>query len=361
MVKTIPVLIVDDSVIRSTLVRLLPEAGDIAVVGAVRDPFEVRQYLVAHRPSVIVLGSLAQVDSLTFLKKLMASYHAPVILCPEVSPMSSRIAMEAVEAGAVDVVHKPLMTGGNPALRKFCDELIAKIRTAVLAKLVRPTVVVSKSTVNTSFREAGLDPSRYLVLIGASTGGTEALQVLLDHVPSDFPATAIVQHMPEGFTESFAGRLNQTSELIVTEAVQRDLLIPGRAFLARGGIQMMVHGSGSQLRLSYGTSELVNRHCPSVDVLFDSAARSLGRQVVGVILTGMGEDGARGLLKLRQAGAVTFGQDSASCVVYGMPKAAFELGGVEQQAPPAEIPRLIVKALQARLKDRPTLKGTFAS
>lgn len=339
-------LIVDDSpLVRAILTRVLSSATDIQVVGGAKDPYEARDLIIQQRPDVIILDiEMPRMNGLVFLRKLMVHYPVPVIMCSGVAPASSRAAIEAIETGAVDVVCKPT-AGGSSALRALAEDLVEKVRAAAMSLPTAPRINLPKPTKAGSFREAGLDPDRYLVLIGASTGGTEAIKTLLSNVPADFPATAIVQHMPEGFTQSFAGRLNQFSPLTVTEAVDGDVLVPGRAFLARGGIQMMIRGAGGQLRIQYGTAELVNRHCPSVDVLFDSGARLTSRQLIGILLTGMGDDGARGLLNLRKAGALTFGQDRNSCVVYGMPKVAFEIGAVMQQGPPAEIPKLILKAL----------------
>ncbi len=345
----IKVLIVDDSaLIRSMLTRVLSAAPDINVVGGATDPFDAREMIIKHRPDVIILDiEMPRMDGLTFLKKLMTHYPVPVIMCSGVAPASSRAALEAVESGAVDVVTKPA-SGDKQALQALGDDLVDKVRAAAMSRPARVSINVPTPALPGTFRDANVDPARYLVLIGASTGGTEAIKTLLSNVPPDFPPTALVQHMPEGFTQSFANRLDQFSNMKVSEAVDGDVLSPGRAFLARGGLQMMVKGGPGTLRIQYGTAELVNRHCPSVDVLFESAARSLGRQVIGIILTGMGGDGAQGLLKLRQAGAWTFGQDSQSCVVYGMPKVAFEIGAVQHQAPPDEIPRLILKAIQNR-------------
>jgi two-component system chemotaxis response regulator CheB len=344
----IKVLIVDDSpLVRAVLTRVLSSASDITVVGGAVNPFEARELIIQHRPDVIILDiEMPRMDGLTFLKKLMTHYPVPVIMCSGVAPASSRAALEAIESGAVDVVCKP-NAGGSKALRALGEELAEKVRAAAMSRPAAPRISIPTPAGPASFRDAGLDPDRYLVLIGASTGGTEAIRALLSNVPADFPATAMVQHMPEGFTQSFANRLNQFSAMNVSEAVHGDVLVTGRAVLARGGIQMTVKNMG-QLRAQYGTSEPVNRHCPSVDVLFDSAVKSVNRQVIGVILTGMGADGARGLLRLREAGALTFGQDSQSCVVYGMPKVAFEIGAVQYQAPPNEIPRLIIKTLLER-------------
>jgi two-component system chemotaxis response regulator CheB len=260
-----------------------------------------------------------------------------------------------VELGAVDVVAKPAAVDG-PAIHQLGVELIEKIHAAAIAiKRPTPGPATAPPPAPTCFQDAGLNPARYLVAIGASTGGTEAIKDLLSNVPADFPATAIVQHMPEGFTNSFAGRLDHFSRMTVTEAVDGDILIPGKAFLARGGVQMTIRPSGGKWRIEYGTSELVNRHCPSVDVLFDSLVRAAGVHTIGILLTGMGSDGAQGLLRMRQAGAITFGQDSRSCVVYGMPKVAAEIGAVQHVASPGQIPALLLHVLRHHVGEH-TLK-----
>lgn len=348
-VCAIKVLLVDDSaLVRSVLQRALSQADGIEVVGGAKDPYEARELIIKCRPDVIILDiEMPHMDGLTFLKKLQAHYPVPVIMCSGIAPTNSRTAIEALEAGATDVVTKPA-SGGSQALVRLADDLTEKIRAAAVAIQARPSIPRSLTTPPCSFRAMRLDPSRYVVAIGASTGGTEAIKALLAQVPADFPPIAIVQHMPEAFTKSFAERLDRFSAVTVTEAVDGDLLVPGRAFVARGEIQMSVCGPGPRWRLSQGTNELVNRHCPSVDFLFDSVARLVGNRAIGIILTGMGADGARGLLNMRNAGALTVAQDRESCVVYGMPKVAVELGAVQYTAAPGDIPATVMQALQAR-------------
>lgn len=342
----IKVLIVDDSaVVRSILSRALSRNSDIKVVGGAKDPYEARELIIAFRPNVILLDiEMPRMDGLTFLKKLRAHYPVPVIMCSGTASANSHAALEAIELGAVDFVAKP--AGGSEALRRLCEDLEEKIRAAAIAMPIPPPIPVSAKNAPVSFRAVGLDPNDYFVAIGASTGGTEAIKHLLSHVPEDFPPVAIVQHMPAGFTKSFADRLNQFSAVTVSEAVDGGLLAPGRAVVARGEIQMSVIRNGGRWRVAYGTDEPVNRHCPSVDVLFDSVARYAGKDVVGILLTGMGADGAKGLLKMRNAGALTIAQDHDSCVVYGMPKVAVELGAVQHTAAPADIPGTLLRVLR---------------
>jgi len=347
----ISVLIVDDSAqMRSLVAHELSQQPDIRVVAAASDPYEARELIIAHRPEVIVLDTdMPRMDGLTFLRKLVVHYPVPVIMCSGPDDPAGRKALAAVELGAVDVVRKP-EAGGSPALRLLAAELAERIRAAAASILVRPHVPAA-ATGPVSFAGAGLDPARCLVVLGASTGGTEAIRAFLSAAPADFPPVAMVQHMPAGFTAAFAGRLERLSRMSVAEAAEGDLLRPGRALLARGDTQMTVVRSAGQLRIRYAGTEPVNRHCPSVDVLFDSAARIPGKQIIGVLLTGMGADGAEGLLALRQAGALTFAQDRESCVVYGMPKVALDLGAVQHQGPPGELPGMIVRALQAAARD----------
>jgi len=341
----IKVLIVDDSaLIRSMLSSVLAEESSIEVVGGAKDPFEARELIINYRPDVIILDiEMPRMDGLTFLSRLMAHYPVPVIMCSGVAPSSSAAALKAIELGAVDVVSKPI-GGGNQALRQLGADLADKVRAAAMAKPA-PPIPASVSARSKSFKASGLDPNRYLIAIGASTGGTEAIRQVLSQFPEDCPPVVMVQHMPEGFTRSFAGRLDQLSRITVVEADDGDVLACGKAYLARGGVQMGIQTGAGNWRIAYGNSELVNRHCPSVDYLFDSLARSRGKQLVGVLLTGMGADGAQGLLNLRQEGTITIAQDQRSCVVYGMPKVAYELGAVQHQCSPLDVIRVIMKAL----------------
>ena len=342
------VLIVDDSpFVRSTLTRVLADKDDIQVVGGAKDPFEARELIITYRPDVILLDiELPRMDGITFLSKLMKHYPVPVIMCSGVAPASSAAALRALELGAVEVVPKP-SSGGSRALSQLGETLADKVRAAAIACPAPPPVPAPDKTRVQSFRHMGGDPNRYVMAIGASTGGTEAIRMLLAQVPPDSPPIVMVQHMPEGFTESFANRLDQLSDISVREAAEKDLLEPGVALLARGGMQMEVRNSAGKWRVVYTTNQPVNQHCPSVDVLFDSLARCSGRHLIGILLTGMGADGARGLFNLRQQGALTVGQDEGSCVVYGMPKVAVELGAVQHQAAPSSIPRLVFQSIRS--------------
>lgn len=345
----IKVLIVDDSsMVRAILKRVLSGEKGIVVTGCAKDPFEARELIIRDEPNVIILDiEMPRMDGITFLKKLMAHYPVPVIMCSGVSTGDDQAALTALELGAVEMVAKPV-AGGTQALNRLAVDLADKIRAAAVAITQPPSIPVAAAVQAVAFKAAGLDPTRYLVAVGASTGGTEAIKNLLAHVPADFPPVVIVQHMPEGFTKSFAGRLDQFSRMTVTEAADGDILVPGRAFLARGGTQMTVRRTGGRWSISYGNHELVNRHCPSVGVLFDSVAEVAQKRAVGILLTGMGSDGAQGLLNMRTAGAATIAQNEHSCVVYGMPKVAAELGAVQYTAAPNQVPSVMLRALRRR-------------
>ncbi len=352
-IKRIKVLIVDDSpTVRAVLSRVLSDDPDVIVIGMAKDPYEARELIIEYQPDVIILDiEMPRMDGLTFLRKLQKHYPVPVIMCSGVATTNSQAALAAIELGAIDFVAKPV-SGGSQALRRLGQDLADKIRAAVIAVPVRPAVPVSTVMSRRSPRSLGLDPSNYLVAIGASTGGTEAIKAVLSCVPADFPPVVIVQHMPAGFTKSFAERLNQFSAMTVTEAVDGDLLKPGHAVVARGEIQMSVTRIGHQLCITYGTDELVNRHCPSVDVLFDSVAKTVGSCAAGVLLTGMGADGAKGLLNMNEQGAVTIAQSRESCVVYGMPKVAAELGAVQHVVAPDNVPNTVMGAFHSRKSHR---------
>jgi len=343
----IKVLIVDDSaLVRSVLRQVLSGTEGIEVIGGAKDPFEARELIIAHRPDVIILDvEMPRMDGLTFLRKLQVHYPVPVIMCSSLTTAQSAPALEALEHGAVDVVAKPT-AGGSAALRRLGEELAEKVQAAAQSIRRKPPAPAGPPPLPPGCRSQGIDPAQHLVAIGASTGGTEAIRALLARTPQDFPPIVITQHMPEGFTLAFAERLNRLSAVRVSEAVDGVALSPGMAVVARGGVQMMVDGAPGRWRIRLGTDELVNRHCPSVDVLFDSVVRVAGRHAVGILLTGMGADGAQGLLRLRQAGAPTIAQNQESCVVFGMPKVAIELGAALATAAPADIPPLVLRMLK---------------
>lgn len=338
------VLLIDNlPLLRQALASELEHDAGLHVIGCSGQVEDIRQRLMQHHPEVIVFDlDLPRKDALDLLKNLHAHYPVPIIVCARGGPDHAVRAIKAIEHGAVEVVAKPSHCRGS-TLRSYANELTYKIHN--VARHARPVRPLPGRGTAPGMRAAGLDPGRYVCVLGASTGGTQAITRMLECVPADFPALVMVQHMPVGFTNSFAKRLNSLSALRVTEAVDGEVVGPGRAVVARGDRHLVVQGAGGTWRVHYTDDTLVNRHCPSVDVLFDSAC-AYGKQVVAILLTGMGSDGARGMARLHQAGAVTIAQDETSSVVYGMPKEAVKLGAVMRQAPPNEIPAAVTRLLK---------------
>jgi two-component system, chemotaxis family, protein-glutamate methylesterase/glutaminase len=326
------VLVVDDSaVVRQVMTAVL---GTEMMVTTAADPLIAMKKMDSLLPDVIVLDlEMPRMDGLTFLRKLMAERPLPVVICSSLAESSSELTMRALQLGAVDVVLKPKVRIGE-ALSDSAIALIDTVRAAAQAKVGRARLRTKEAP---AAKAATLPPpvtrardrivSSPVIAIGASTGGTEVLKQLLDAMPADAPPIVIVQHMPERFTAAFAKRLNETSAMTVREAMAGDVLRTGTALIAPGDrhLSLAWNGPGS-IGVALHDGPLVNRHRPSVDVLFSSAARTLGASAIGVLLTGMGRDGAIGLLEMRKAGALTVAQDEASSIVFGMPKAAIELG-----------------------------------
>jgi two-component system chemotaxis response regulator CheB len=320
------VLVVDDSaVVRQVMTALLGAEMNVTTAA---DPIIAMAKMESRRPDVIVLDlEMPRMDGLTFLRKVMQEAPLPVVVCSSLTESSSELTMRALQLGAVDVVLKPRISIGQSADESVI-ELIDTVRAASQARVGVPRTRSSAETLPRPSAFATPCPPRVIVA-GASTGGTEVLKQLLDAMPADAPPIVIVQHMPQHFTAAFARRLNESSRMTVREAVAGDVLAAGTAFVAPGNrhITLMRQKRGA-LAIAVHDGPLVNRHRPSVDVLFESAARALGGSAVGVLLTGMGRDGAEGLLRMRKAGAFTIAQDEASSIVFGMPKAAIELGAV---------------------------------
>lgn len=337
--KQIRLLIVDDSALfRGAVSRGVSADPDIVVVATAADPFDARDKILEFDPDVMVCDVvMPKMDGIEFIRRLMPQYPLRVVV---VSSLSESV-LDAMNAGAVDFVAKPdLSTGRTPAI--FISELIEKIKVASNANI--PCGCVSVHTARTSF-STGPAPRRKLVAIGASTGGTEAIFSVLKNLPTSTPGIVIVQHIPPLFSRMFADRLNNTTPLHVKEAQTGDYVETGHVLIAPGDRHMRVKKLGDRFRVELFEGEKTNGHCPSVDVLFESVAATCADTAVGVILTGMGEDGARGLLSMRRNGARTIGQDEKSCVVYGMPRAAFEMGAVEKQIPLGGIPQAITLAV----------------
>jgi two-component system chemotaxis response regulator CheB len=333
----IRVLIVDDSaVVRQTLAAVLSSDPEIEVIGTAGDPFAAAERINDEVPDVITLDiEMPRMDGLTFLKKIMSQHPIPVVICSSLAEEGAQSTFRALEYGAVDIITKPRL-GSKQFLEESRVAICQAVKAAAGARLgkLRPSHGVEPKLTADAILSAGtgalLETTEKIVVIGASTGGTEALRLLLEAFPADTPGILIVQHMPELFTKAFANRLDSLCAITVKEAESNDTVIRGRALIAPGNHHMLLKRSGARYYAEIKDGPLVCRHRPSVDVLFRSSARYAGQNAVGVILTGMGDDGARGMLEMKQAGAKTIAQDEATCVVFGMPKEAIKLGGVDK-------------------------------
>ncbi len=338
----IRVLIVDDSATaRAVLTDILSGDPMIEVVGTASDAYIARDKILELRPDVICLDvEMPRMDGITFLKRLMHYMPIPVIMVSSLTQAGAKTTLEALESGAVDFVPKPHshIYDGKDEMR---DELIAKIKIASRVKVKQHILRSTVQANTTSLAET----TNKILAIGASTGGTEALKDVLMGLPRNAPGTIVVQHMPANFTGPFAERLNSLCAMEVREARNGDSITPGLVLIAPGDYHMVVRRSGARYYVEIGSGEKVSGHRPSADVLLNSVAKIAGANAIGVILTGMGGDGAKGLLAMRNAGARTIGQDEASCVVYGMPKVAYELGAVENQLPLSKIANAILSVL----------------
>jgi two-component system chemotaxis response regulator CheB len=339
----IKVLIVDDSaVVRQVLTTNLSKDPGINVIGAASDPVFAMLRMQTLWPDVIVLDvEMPRMDGITFLKKLMAERPTPVVICSTLTEKGAETTMQALAAGAVSIVTKP-KTGLKQFLQDDSEGLVAAVKAAAHANLRRlvssPAIppVPAKLTADAILpagSQAMAETTDRVVAIGTSTGGTQALEAVLTTLPRVCPGIVIVQHMPERFTGAFADRLNNLCQIEVREAVNGDRVLPGRALIAQGGRHMLLKRSGAQYHVEIVEGPPVSRHRPSVDVLFRSVAKCAGKNALGIIMTGMGDDGAKGLKEMHDMGAHTVGQDEDSCVVYGMPKEAAKLGAVKKELP----------------------------
>ena len=352
----IKVLVVDDSTLmRGLLSEMINAAPDMQVVGAAPDAQTAREMIKQLNPDVLTLDvHMPKMDGLEFLERLMRLRPMPVVMVSSFTANGSETTLRALELGAVDFIGKPRADSPN-SMEQYAEELVEKIRAAKGARLNRsnlvapgalPTKEIGAQVTSPAGRERVMPMSsaEKIIFVGASTGGTEAIKVFLTDIPADCPPILIVQHMPETFTASFARRLDGLCAPRVIEAQGNERIENGTVYIAPGHSHLLIRRGGNGFVTELQASPPVNRHRPSVDVLFDSAAQLIGRQAVGVILTGMGKDGAQGILRMRQAGARTFGQDEASCVVYGMPREAFLIGGIDEQCSLSEISRKVLAA-----------------
>lgn len=343
--KKIRVLCVDDSaLVRSLMTEIIDSHPDMEVVAVAPDPLVARELIKQHNPDVLTLDvEMPRMDGLDFLERLMRLRPMPVVMVSSLTERNSEVTLRALELGAVDFVTKPRL-GLRDGLLEYSDLIADKIRAAALSR-PRPRAAATEAPAAPRRLKTLFSTTEKLIVIGASTGGTEAIRQVLEPMPANAPAILITQHMPAGFTRSFVQRLDSLCDVQVHEAEDGQRVLPGHVYLAPGGVaHMKLARSGANYVVRLDPSEPVNRHRPSVDVLFNSVAQVAGKNAVGVILTGMGKDGAQGMLAMKEAGAQTFAQDEASCVVFGMPREALLIGAAEQAVPLSEISELLLRS-----------------
>lgn len=332
------VLIVDDSaMVRQTLMEVLSSDRDIDVIGAAADPYIAARKMQDEAPNVIMLDvEMPRMDGITFLQKIMSQHPIPVVICSSLAHEKSETALKALEYGAVEIIQKPTM-GTKDFLReskiRICDSVkaasVAKIQKIQYYKKVAPKLTAD-AVLPKPKNKAMIKTTEKVVAVGASTGGTEALRILFEALPPDAPGMVVVQHMPENFTRAFAKRLDGICQVSIKEAANNDTVLRGQVLIAPGNHHMLLKRSGARYYVEIKSGPLVSRHRPSVDVLFRSAARYAGKNAIGVIMTGMGDDGAKGLLEMKEAGAFTIAQDEATSIVFGMPHEAIKLNAVDK-------------------------------
>lgn len=351
----IRVLVVDDSaLIRNVMKELINREADMECVGTAPDPLVAREMIKTLNPDVLTLDvEMHRMDGLDFLERLMRLRPMPVVMVSTLTERGSDIAFRALALGAVDFVFKPKMDILR-GMEEYGSEITDKIRAAALARVSKTAAVISERLSADAILPsvAGrYSSTEKLIIIGASTGGTEAIKEVLIRLPADVPGILVTQHMPEAFTKSFAERLNGLCRISVKEAEHNERILPGHAYIAPGHSHLLLRRSGANYMTELSRGPPVNRHRPSVDVLFRSAANVAGSNAVGVILTGMGKDGAQGMLEMRQAGAYNFAQDEATCVVYGMPRAAVEIGATHESAPIGDMAsRVLAKVMSGGVR-----------
>lgn len=354
MTKKISVLVVDDSaLIRKLLTEIINSQPDMQVVAVAPDPLVARELIKQHNPDVLTLDvEMPRMDGLDFLERLMRLRPMPVLMVSSLTEKGSEVTLRALELGAIDYIAKPKIDIAS-GLKGYTELIAEKLRTCAKAKVYsrgRQAVAQQAQQRSTAILQikAGYRSTEKLIFIGASTGGTEAIREFLIDLPADMPGILITQHMPENFTRTFAQRLDKLCSLRVKEAVDNERILPGHVYIAPGNQHLEVRRSGANYVTSLHSEAPVNRHRPSVDVLFNSAAKYVGANALGVILTGMGKDGAVGMLEMQKAGAYTLAQDEASCVVFGMPKEAIAAGGVTEVLPLMQLPVRVIEQLGQR-------------
>lgn len=348
--RKIKVLIVDDSaLVRQILADGLGKDENLEIVGTAPDPYQARDMIVKLRPDVLTLDvEMPKMDGVEFLRKLMPQYPLPVVMVSSLTQKGKQVTLDALDAGAVDFVTKPT-ANLKDGLTSLIMELRTKVKIASTANvshwknkpvpMARPAMQTSAALSETTLK---------VIAIGASTGGTEAIKKVIDMFPKTSPGVVIVQHMPPGFTKMYADRLNQSSQMQVVEAQDGDRVVPGKVLIAPGGFQMTVRRVGGEYVVDCKPGEKVNGHCPSVSVLFDSVAKHVGSNAIGVILTGMGGDGAEGMKAMRDSGAFNIAQDEKTSVIFGMPKVAIDKGGVHEVLPLEKIPERVFSYLKGK-------------
>ncbi len=342
--RRIRVLIVDDSaVVRKFFTQELSKFDDIEVIGSAVDPYAARDRILRQKPDVITLDiEMPRMDGLSFLAKLMKHLPLPVVIVSSMAPENSPTALRALQLGAVEVVSKPGTQFSTPDVMK----LVRAVRAASRANVTRLPDTAQAAEVAPAPDLSHLETTHKILAIGASTGGTTAIESVMRRLPANTPGTVIVQHMPAGFTRSFSERLNQICPMRIKEARNGDAVVPGLALIAPGNHHMLLERSGARFQVRLKGGPPVHHQRPAVDILFYSVAKCAGRNALGVILTGMGADGAKGMLAMRESGSVTLAQDEASCIVFGMPKEAIEKGAVERIVSLDQMPQAILHSLE---------------
>ena len=346
MPKTRVVVVDDSALVRSLLAEIINRQPDMECIGSAADPFAAREMIRNLNPDVITLDvEMPRMDGIDFLSKLMRLRPMPVVMVSTLTERGAEVTMRALELGAVDFVAKPKL-GIAQGIEAYAEDIVAKVRAAAKVRhaprAARPAAAPLPAIANRRLS------TEQLVFIGASTGGTEAIREVVERLPPDTPAILVTQHMPPGFTRTFAARLDSLSRMAVCEATDGQRVLPGHVYIAPGDRHMRIGRSGSDYVVALDDTPHVNRHRPSVEVLFRSAAQVAGRNAIGIMLTGMGKDGALAMREMHEAGAYTVAQDEASCVVFGMPKEAIATGGVDSVLPLAEIGPQLIRQVAAR-------------